>query len=102
MEAAIDDSFAEAKTFHVGYVAITAGAAATVCLPGAPLVPILLLSQVLNAVLLLPLLVFMYRLGRDHHLMAGQRTGNRLALMQLLTIALVGVCIAALAVGLVS
>ena len=101
-EAAIDDTFAEAKTFHVGFLAITAGAAAIVCVPGAPLVPILLLSQVLNAVLLLPLLVFMYRLGRDRDLMAEQRTGNWLALMHLLTIGLVGVCIAALTVGLAS
>ena len=36
-----------------------------VCVPGAPLIPILFLSQALNAVLLLPLIVFMRALGRD-------------------------------------
>ena len=38
-------------------------AVVVVCIPGAPLIPILFLSQALNAVLLLPLLVFMRALG---------------------------------------
>ena len=51
-------------------------AALLVLLPGAPLITILVLSQVLNAVLLLPLLIFMYGLSRDRDLM-GSYTATR-------------------------
>ena len=44
-------------------------AAALVLIPGAPLVPILFLSQALNAVLLLVLLPLMRRLARDRAVM---------------------------------
>ena len=43
----------------------------TVLLPGMPLIGVLVLSQVLNAILLLPLLVFMYLLARDPQVMGG-------------------------------
>ena len=36
-----------------------------ILVPGMPLISVLVLTQVLNAVLLLPLLVFMYLLARD-------------------------------------
>lgn len=62
-DAALDDTFAQARLFYVAYVAVAFSAAAAVCLPGAPLIPILVLSLVLNAVLLLPLLVFMHGLA---------------------------------------
>jgi len=52
-EAALDDTFAQARLFSVAYVVVSSAAAA-VCLPGAPPIPILVRSQVLNAVLLLP------------------------------------------------
>lgn len=45
-------------------------------IPGAPLVPILVLSQALNAVLLLVLLPFMRRLAGDPAVM-GQYTSGR-------------------------
>jgi Mn2+/Fe2+ NRAMP family transporter len=99
VEAAIDDSFTEAMTFHVSFLVVTGCAAAVVCLPNAPLVPILLLSQVLNAVLLLPLLVFMYRLGRDRSVMGDHVTSRRIAGTQATTIVLVAVCVGALAIG---
>ena len=38
-------------------------------IPGAPLIPILFLSQALNAVLLLVLLPFMRSPGKDHELL---------------------------------
>ena len=41
---------------------MTVVAALIVLIPGAPLVPVLFLTQALNAVLLLPLLVFALRL----------------------------------------
>ena len=55
-EAALDDSWRDARLFYVTYGAVVGVAAAIVLIPGAPLIPILFLSQALNAVLLLPLL----------------------------------------------
>ena len=52
-------------------------AAVLVLIPGAPLIPILFLSQALNAVLLLVLLPFMRSLGRDRELMGSARAGAR-------------------------
>jgi Mn2+/Fe2+ NRAMP family transporter len=47
------------------FIAMVAIAAAIVLIPGTPLIPILFLSQALNAVLLLVLLPFMRRLAGD-------------------------------------
>jgi class 3 adenylate cyclase len=45
-------------------------------LPGAPLVPILFITQAINAVLLLPLLAFIAMLTRDRSLMGKYATGR--------------------------
>jgi NRAMP (natural resistance-associated macrophage protein)-like metal ion transporter len=65
----IDDSFEEARVFYGSYGSIVIVAAAIVLIPGAPLIPILFLSQALNAVLLLVLLPFMRRLAKDPKVM---------------------------------
>jgi hypothetical protein len=52
----INDSFAKARLFYPAYGGMMTLAAAIVLIPGAPLVPILFLSQALNAVLLLLIL----------------------------------------------
>ena len=44
--------------------------------PGAPLVPILFITQAINAVLLLPLLAFIALLTRDRSLMGEYATGR--------------------------
>jgi Mn2+/Fe2+ NRAMP family transporter len=67
-----------------------------VLLPGISLIPLLVLTQVLNAVLLLPLLVFMYRLARDPELMETHRVSGGRAAVYLVTIAAISVCIGAL------
>ena len=51
-------------------------AASIVLIPGAPLIPILFLSQALNAVLLLVLLPFMRSLGKDRELMGEHALGR--------------------------
>jgi Mn2+/Fe2+ NRAMP family transporter len=55
--------------FYGTYFAVTALGAGIVLVPGAPLVPILFLTQAVNADLLLPLLNLMIVLARDRSLM---------------------------------
>ncbi|HVO54889.1 MAG TPA: Nramp family divalent metal transporter [Solirubrobacterales bacterium] len=95
-KADLDDSFAEARLFYLSFGAVVALAAGLVLIPGVPLVKILFLSQALNAVLLLVLLPFVRRLGRDRELMGehalgpwGRRaTGAALAMIVVSVIAL--------------
>jgi Mn2+/Fe2+ NRAMP family transporter len=77
---------------------VTALGATVVLIPGAPLIAILVLTQALNAVLLLPLLVFMYRIAPDRDLMGDYVAGPVLAASYLVAIALIGVCVVALGV----
>lgn len=95
-EGALDDGFRRAPVFYGTYIAVVALAAVIVLLPGISLIPLLVLTQVLNAVLLLPLLVFMYKLGRDAELMEGHRVSGARAALYLVTIAAISVCIGAL------
>jgi Mn2+/Fe2+ NRAMP family transporter len=95
-EGALDDGFRGAPYFYGTYVALIGLAAALVLLPGISLVPLLLLTQVLNAVLLLPLMVLMYRLARDKQLMGDQSVSTAWSALYVGTILLVGSCVGAL------
>ena len=97
-EGALDDGFRGAPVFYSTFVLVTGAAAAVVLVPGMPLVPVLVLSQVLNAVLLLPLLVAMLHLSRDAEVMAEHRVGRVAAASYLVTIGFVSVCVSALLV----
>lgn len=97
VEAALDDRFGDARPFYVTYAVVTAVAAAVILLPGAPLVTILVATQVLNAVLLVPLLVFMVCVGRDAELMGPHRITDRGLIVYVVTITLIVVCVGALA-----
>lgn len=97
-EASLDDPFGDARLFYLTYGAIVAVSALLVLTPSAPLVPILFLSQALNAVLLLPLLVFLSRLSRDPVLMGEHRSSRGGMAAQTLTIAVLAVCIGALGI----
>jgi Mn2+/Fe2+ NRAMP family transporter len=96
-EAGLDDSFAQARVFYVSFAAVVAVAVALVLVPGAPLVPILFLSQALNAVLLLPLLVLAYGIAGDRALMGEHALGRAGKVASLAVIALVALCLATLA-----
>jgi Mn2+/Fe2+ NRAMP family transporter len=63
-EATLDDGYREARVFFWTYGIVVFASVAFVLVPGAPLVPILFLSQALNAVLL-PILVLLARMSRD-------------------------------------
>jgi Mn2+/Fe2+ NRAMP family transporter len=96
-KADLDDSFAEARSFYLSFAAVVAVAAILVLIPGAPLIPILFLSQALNAVLLLVLLPFMRALGQDRELMGAHALGRRGRLAT--GIALAGIAVSVLALG---
>jgi Mn2+/Fe2+ NRAMP family transporter len=63
--AALDRSFRAAPVFYLSHVGTVAVSVGIVLLPGVPLVPLLVWTQTLNAVLLLPLLVVLHRLSTD-------------------------------------
>jgi Mn2+/Fe2+ NRAMP family transporter len=69
-----------------------------VLLPGMPLVSVLVLTQVLNALLLLPLLVLMHRLSRDPEVMGALVASRVGAAVRLTAIGFIAVCVAALLV----
>jgi Mn2+/Fe2+ NRAMP family transporter len=97
-EAALDDDVREAPLFYGTYAVVVAAAVALVLVPGAPLVPILYLTQALNAILLLPLLVLVVGIARDPDLMGSYVNGRAETAAACLTIALVALAVAALAI----
>jgi Mn2+/Fe2+ NRAMP family transporter len=66
----------EEPVFYGTYALVVGVGALVVLVPGAPLVPILFITQAINAVLLLPLLVFIALLTRDRSLMGEYATGR--------------------------
>jgi Mn2+/Fe2+ NRAMP family transporter len=98
-ECRLDDSFAEAPFFYGSYLAVLGMGAAVVLIPGIPLIPILFGTQVLNAVLLLPLLVAMRNLAGDRQLMGTLANGRRGDLLAVLALAIVALSIIGLAVA---
>lgn len=77
---------------------VMAVSGAFVLVPGAPLVPILFLTQALNAVLLLPLLVLARGIASDTALMGADALGRAGRMASLAVIALIAVCLGALVV----
>lgn len=98
LEAAIDDPYTEARTFYLTYAIITMIGTAIVLTPNVPLVTILVGTQVLNAVLLIPLLIAMVGLGRDRDLMGDFATGRAGTLVYGLTTVAVVLCVVTLGV----
>ena len=95
-EAALDDSFREAPLFYCVYFAVLAGAVALVVAPGVPLVQVLFLTQALNAILLLPLLVLVVGLVRDRELMGEHAIGGAETAVVACAIVLLAACVLAL------
>lgn len=91
--AALDDGYADAPLFYGTFGAITFISAGLILLPGAPLVTILIWTQVLNAVLLLPLLCYMLGISRDRRLMGEFRASSRMQILYLGIIAMVAFCV---------
>jgi NRAMP (natural resistance-associated macrophage protein)-like metal ion transporter len=85
------------RFFRQVIVAVLVAAAVLVCIPGAPLVPILYLSQALNAVLLLAVLPVIRGLASDEGLMGAHRLGSTARIATAATIVLVAGSVTALA-----
>lgn len=95
-EAALNDRPREAPLFYGTYAVVLCLGAGFILIPGAPLVTVLVLTQVLNAVLLVPLLTFMYGIARNPTLM-GTHVANRTAAAgYLVAIATIASCVLAL------
>ena len=95
-KADLDDGFSEAPVFYLSFATVVIVAAAIVLVPGAPLIQILFLSQALNAVLLLVMLPFVRRLGRDRELMGEHALGRWGRLTTGIALALIVVSVLAL------
>jgi Mn2+/Fe2+ NRAMP family transporter len=94
----LNDTFSEAPVFYGAYGACALTAVTLVLIPHAPLIPILFLSQALNAVLLLAILPFLRALARDPKVMGEYQIGRCTSAVTAVVIALVAVSVAALAV----
>jgi Mn2+/Fe2+ NRAMP family transporter len=99
-QTGLDDSFRDAPFFYGAYLAVLGVGAAVVLMPHVPLVPILFVTQVLNAVLLLPLLVALRELGRQKRVMGDLRNGRggdalALGAMAIVVLSVCGLAIAA-------
>jgi Mn2+/Fe2+ NRAMP family transporter len=88
-EAALDDAPREAPFFYGTYALMVTIAVVVVLSAGSDLIPVLYLTQALNAILLPPLLVLMWRIGRDPLVMGSLVTSRALSLAQLAALALV-------------
>lgn len=94
--AALDDGPKEAPLFYSTFGVMTVLAAGLILLPGVPLIRVLVITQVLNAILLLPLLFFMYGIARDKRLMGEYVSTPRMRFIYGVVIALVALCVASL------
>lgn len=92
--AALDDSPREAPLFYATFGVITVVSAILILIPGAPLIKILVITQILNAVLLLPLLIYMYGISRDERLMGEFVATRTMKTIYGIIIAVVGAAIA--------
>ena len=97
-EGRVDGNLRTEPVFFRTYIAMIGVASAIVLIPGAPLVPILFLTQAVNAVMLLPLLAMIAHLTRDKELMGDLQVGRVSATAAWATTALITVTVVALGV----
>jgi hypothetical protein len=90
--------FRGAPFFYGSYLGVAGLALVIVRLPGLLLIGVLVLTQVLNAILLLPLLVFMYLLARDPRVMGRYSVRAGSAALYVVIVGLIASSLAALAI----
>lgn len=94
LESGLNFSFNEAPAFYGLFAFLLVVGALLVLLPFVPLLTILFISQAINAILLLPILIFLFILSNDKKLLNGYSNGkiiNFIVLVTLLLIALASV-----------
>jgi len=97
-ESRLDDRLDEARIFYGTYLGTMAIGAAIVLIPSVPLVPVLYLTQALNAILLVPLLFVLNRLSSDPGLMGEHVSRGGVRILAWLATATLIVCVGALGV----
>ena len=95
--AGLDDEIKKAPLFYGTFALVTLVGVGIVLIPGIDLVPVLILTQVVNAILLLPLLIFMLGIARDKRLMGEFASGRVMTTVYTATIVVIGLSIVALA-----
>ncbi|MFC2076049.1 Nramp family divalent metal transporter [candidate division KSB1 bacterium] len=68
-ESGIDNTFMEAPLFYILYTLLVFGGALVILIPNIPLIPIMYVSQIINAVVLPIIIFFMLTLINDKRLM---------------------------------
>ncbi len=94
--ADVNDSFSQAREFYLAFLLMIVGASLVVLIPGAPLIKILVISQAINAVLLLPILPFLWHAAAQREVMGDYAIGRRQQLAAGAAMALVLASVAAL------
>ena len=92
----LDGKLKTEPVFYGTFAGVIATAAILVMIPGAPLVPILFLTQALNAVMLLPLLAMIIHLCRDEKMMGTLKIGRTATLLSWATFLMITVAVVAL------
>jgi Mn2+/Fe2+ NRAMP family transporter len=90
-ESGLNFSFSEAPEFYGLFTFSLIIGALLVLIPSVPLLAILFLSQALNAVLLLPILVFVYILSNDKRLLNGFKNGKLVNAVIVITFLLIAI-----------
>lgn len=75
-EGGLDFTFSEAKQFYGLFAFLIAAGALFVLLPFVPLLTILFITQAIGAVLLLPILIFVFILSNDKKILNGYTNGK--------------------------
>jgi len=89
-EAGLDRTFREAPVFYGLYTGMVATGALVILIPGLPLIPVMVLSQVLNGILLPVILVYMLRLTNNRRLMGDYTNSPLFNLIATTTVLVVG------------
>ena len=86
LEAGVNRKFHEAPVFYWLYTVLVSGGAGIVLIPGIPLIPVILLSQVVNGFLLPVVLIFIVRLSSRKDLMGKYRNHPALNVVAWMTV----------------
>ncbi len=98
-ESGLNFSFKEAPEFYGTFAVLLILGSLFVLLPFVPLLTILVVSQAINALLLLPIFVFLYILSNDKKLLNGYSNGKIINAVVLVTFVAIAISAVALVVS---